>query len=259
MKNHFRSELELLQKYLELRRDEGDEVGMSRVLVDLVLITLSMQAKNLKEQYYSQLKKLYSSYTKKDSEKMDERGKKLFLFWQLAKAFILKESPRIKDKTQAQIIFEESLSENILDHRLTYHAIYGLSEILLDELKISGAIEVINEIKDLTLRLYTMGESQKSVARIIDSLIFQSKLALITRDIKQATELMDEAKTIATEKGLLHHVNKVKTEEKLLMIELERFKDISQANVSIFNLIEQTRMIEYIKEAQILMQTSHEM
>ena len=69
--------------------------------------------------------------------------KTITFFVKLAKAYIVKEHPRIKIKLTAQDLFEEILHDNIVIMEFTVMAMESLVELYLIELQISDNIELL--------------------------------------------------------------------------------------------------------------------
>ena len=77
-----------------------------------------------------------------------------------------------------------------------------LCDLLLLELKATRAEEVVEKVNELTQKLVTIAKEQASHPLVVETYMLQSKLALVDFEVNKARSLMNEAKSLADEKGL---------------------------------------------------------
>jgi len=114
----------------------------------------------------------------------------------------MKSSERLREKIRAQDILVQFLKEECFDHDLVVMATIILCELLLEELRLSGNQEVLDELKELMDKLLGIAKAQSSYWLLAEVYVFQSRLCLLELDLTKAENLMDQALILAEEKGL---------------------------------------------------------
>ena len=122
--------------------------------------------------------------------------------FQVAQALLMKSGTRLKEKLKAQDILVKILNEESIDHDLVVMSTIILCELLIDELRLSGDQEVLDEIKKLIYQLLEVAKNQSSFWLLAEVYVFQSRLNLLDLDLKKAENLLDQALILAEEKGL---------------------------------------------------------
>lgn len=225
-----------------------EEVGINRwtawILLDLVSITLDQGARDQAQHYLQRLQQIYEQ----------EESKQISQRYYLAKALTLKASPRIRDKGEAQALFQQLVEEEMvgLFHYWTELALVNLCELLLDELKAYGEPEVFQEARTVVNRLATAAEDQQAFSLVVNVLILQAKFALIDGDLTAAREFLEQAKVTAEEKDLGLLAEKVAAEQRLLEAQYDTWQRLIQDNAPFGIRLEQARMGDYLKKAQQL-------
>ena len=82
-----------------------------------------------------------------------------YLEWLLAVPWS-KKSRELRDIKRAEKILEEVIAEEVGDYMLTVTAMIHLCDLLISELKDTGAEELFGEIKELTNRLLEISKKQ---------------------------------------------------------------------------------------------------
>lgn len=220
------------QKCLSILIEFNEYHRTSYTLLHLILIFLEMNIDQNVSRYFQQLEDL--------SQKSGNRI--INLHYKLGKAIILKSSRRAKYKIESQLILEKIVEEEIVDLALTAYAILNLCELLLDEYKTYGEQEVWQEIEELSNRIHSFAMAQNSYPLIVNALLLKAKLVLITGKISNSNKIMEEAYTIANERGLSKIRQKVKIEQQTLETELEWYENA---------VIESSSMLKRIKHSEI--------
>ncbi|MHA1994689.1 MAG: tetratricopeptide repeat protein [Candidatus Hodarchaeales archaeon] len=122
--------------------------------------------------------------------------------FRVSEALLLKKSNRLKDKVKAQELLEKVANEHVQALEVTSDAIINLCDILLFEYKISADTTVLKELEDLSDRFLIIAEEQNSHSLLSEGYLLKSEIALLLDDIPLAKRLIDQAQTIAEEKGL---------------------------------------------------------
>ncbi|MFX0211474.1 MAG: tetratricopeptide repeat protein [Candidatus Hodarchaeota archaeon] len=167
----------------------------------------------------------------------------------LAEAMVLKQSNRFQDKGHAQDIFRQIVDEKNASQNYRILAVLNLSELLLVELKVFGEEEIYNEILQSLEYLSDLAKELNSNSLKIETLILQSKFALIEGSAEKANTLLETADNIAKEKELKQLDQKVNREQKVLNKELNKWIELAERNAPLIERIEHSQLKEYINEA----------
>ncbi|MFX0113370.1 MAG: tetratricopeptide repeat protein [Candidatus Hodarchaeota archaeon] len=228
------------EQSLALFKELGANYDIVRTLCDLVSVALDQGALSQAQHYLQRLQQV-SNHVK--NKKVSQQAR-------LAEALVLKASPRIRDKARAQEIFQQVTKEEIVVYWLTEFAMLHLCELLLDELKAYGNPKVFQEAKALVHRLYELAQTHYSFWLVVDALILQAKFALIEGNFAAASNFLDQGLLTAEEKGFQLLADKVSAERRHLNEQYETWLHIIQSNAPFQERLAHTRLIEYIKAAQ---------
>ncbi|MHA2364388.1 MAG: tetratricopeptide repeat protein [Candidatus Hodarchaeales archaeon] len=232
---------ENLKNALILFENLKDDVDLSQTIFDLILIALSKQDELRTKQLFARLEEIESR----------QENKTVSLRYKLTKALILKQEKRMRQKMKGEKLLTEIVEdEEIVDFSLTILAMQHLCELMLEELQLYGEKEVLEEAKNIITRLYEIGQEQHSYPLIINSLILQARFTLIEGDIHKAINLLDQADSLSDEKGLIKLKNTVSKEIINLENQLDQWKSLVKRNAPMYERINQSRLYDYIKEAQ---------
>ncbi|MHA2249413.1 MAG: tetratricopeptide repeat protein [Candidatus Kariarchaeaceae archaeon] len=160
------------------------------------------------------------------------------LLSRLAQSMILKSSKRTMHKIDAQRLLQTIISEDIIDHRLTLFAMINLCELLLEELKLYGEKEVMEEVQNLSEKISHIAHKQRAFSKLAESYVIQSKIALLNLDTIKAKELLAQAQFIADEKGFKQLAAKISFEFDELLDKLDQWNDYISKNTSFAERIE---------------------
>jgi tetratricopeptide (TPR) repeat protein len=143
--------------------------------------------------------------------------------FRIAQAILMKSSDRLKEKIGAQNILAGFLKEDCSDHDLVLRASIIQCELLLDELRLSGNQDVLNEVKGLMNHLLSIAKTQPSYWLLAEVYVFKSRLSLLDLDLKTAENLLDQALLLAEEKGLRKLAVKIFSEKTLFEKQLKQW------------------------------------
>jgi len=85
---------------------------------------------------------------------------------------------------------------------------------------------------------------------IIKALILKAKLALIEGQFGTVTEIFEQALDIANTNQLAQLRVVIETEKRVFENEIYKWKDLVDSNATMYERIEQTKILDYIKKAQ---------
>ena len=191
-KGKFDTAKRYFKQSLTLREEIGNKQDIAMTL--FYLISASLDSNNTKsaQRYLDRLRYIESS----------EKNSFIRQLRKIAEASLLKTSPRMKHRVEAQELLQKVLEEEIVDHSLTVIALIGLSELLLEELKISGDQEVFTLLQAMVSSLFDIAKHQDSHNLLVKTYWLQSQMALVDLDLEKARELLNKAQEIAEKKGL---------------------------------------------------------
>jgi tetratricopeptide (TPR) repeat protein len=226
----------------------GANMGLwvSYVLFYLILVAQDLQSLELAEDYQKQMQEL----------KETSKSKFVHLRIQFSEAIVLKMSKRIAEKFQSQQKFQAIIEDEIIDHNITVLSMLNLCELLILETKYSESAEkLLQEVTQLAEQLQKIGQSQESSSVIIMALLLHTKLALVQGDVETASQLLSNAKKIASEKKLVNLLKQVKTEQETVQAELDKWNELIQRKASIQERIEHAQIATWLVEAKKMQET----
>ncbi|MHA2249681.1 MAG: tetratricopeptide repeat protein [Candidatus Kariarchaeaceae archaeon] len=234
-----------LTKALSVFQDLNMVIYVAENLYNLILTSIKLKSDKQIANYLNRIQSLDDK----------SQNKRIHLITQLSKGVVLKNNPRSKFKAEAQQIFEDIHHED--GHvQISIDASLNLVEILLDELKLYGGEEVLDEITHLTENLRVRAQKNLLYPLIIDTLILQSKLAFVKQDVDLAYTLLQEARQIAEEQNLDIFHKKVLEEELKLEEELAIAKEILRSSPTLAERLDKSEIIRYIHDMQAMLRIS---
>ncbi len=231
--------LSILEQSLNTFDDLGRNLSMTGVLLDLVSVALDKHSFDLATQYFHRLEQINDQ----------EENKIIHQRYRLAKALILKHSSRIRDKAQAQEIFQQIVEEKVVKHQLTVIAMFNLCDSLLDELRAYGEIEVLLEAQTLAGKINILAQHQSSLSLNVNTLILQAKFAMVKGNLSTAEKFLDQAKKQAEKNNLGFLISKVSEERQHLEEEYSSWQKLIQDNAPFQERLKKAEIKDYIKEA----------
>ncbi|MFW9991635.1 MAG: tetratricopeptide repeat protein [Candidatus Odinarchaeota archaeon] len=229
--------LDYFQKSLVLFQETVKGPYIAENLFYLILTCTSLRNLDLAKDYLLQLQQVNDS---KNNRLVNQ-------FYRVAEAIVLKSSSRARSRGKAEELLEEVIEEKIIYHELTVHALLQLCDLLLLDLKISGDKEVLGEVKTLTNQLLKIATQQHSHRLLVETYLFQSKLALLELNIDRAKKLLSQAYLTAEEKGLKKLSIATICEQDMLLSQLNRWEQIIDQTPAIHEIIELTQLDNLIE------------
>ncbi|MFW9780469.1 MAG: tetratricopeptide repeat protein [Candidatus Heimdallarchaeota archaeon] len=160
----------------------------------------------------------------------------------LIQGLLLRDSLRIKDKARAQDLFKQVVLEKDMYHEFKVEALLNLCDLLIEELKISGSEEVLNEIEHFSSQLYDIAKVHSSYYLLAETYLLESKLALLNLDPKQSFEYLDRSERLAEEKGFLELRRKIVSERGRLVKIIDKWDRLIDETPSPKDIIELTQL-----------------
>ncbi len=219
-KGDYKKASEYVLRSIKLSEEENRKKAISTNLYNLILISLDNNMLDKAKEYFDELEKIKNELSIKS---IDQRYK-------IAEALILMTSTRFQNRAKAEGLLKEVINDETTSHEIVEKALLTLCDLLLDELKITGSIEVLDEIQVYVAKLESIARNQHSYLLLTQTYWLQSQLALISLDLNKAKKLLIQAQIIAEEKQLHRLVLKINNEYETLLNQAKqwaRLKDES--------------------------------
>ncbi|MHA2209632.1 MAG: tetratricopeptide repeat protein [Candidatus Thorarchaeota archaeon] len=168
--------------------------------------------------------------------------------YQIAKALVLKSSMLPKDILKAKEYLTDVVDGSFFDIEISVFALLHLTELLVNELRITGNPDVLSSLETRLTRLHDIASEQGSTLLSIETQLLQSRVALLNLEADRANQLLVEAQQIAEEKGLTEISKRISTEQKALATELSFLEELSGDGTSMAERAEKIRIHEHIGE-----------
>ncbi len=215
---------EYYEKSLKIYQELQDIGKIGYVLLYLIMLYLEMDYKKKTKKTFSHLEELHNQH-RNQFKVIDE-------YFRVAKALILKNSTRMRDKVKAEKIFKEFLINGSSDFQLTIITLLNWCELLLDELSINNDPDVLEEIQPIIDKLLHLEEQQYNYNLIAKTHLLQAKLALIQFKLKEAQQFLTQAQQIAQEKGLQLLAMKISAEHDEILNHLDIWENLNQISMA---------------------------
>ncbi|MFX0021417.1 MAG: tetratricopeptide repeat protein [Candidatus Hermodarchaeota archaeon] len=210
-----------LQRSIETAQKYNSPYGISGSLFFLILTDLD---KHSQKQAETNLAKLEEFADKSKSKVFDQ-------LHMIAKALVLKNSGRIRNRTEAELLLKQIAEDEISTPQLYLMSLVNLSELFLEELEMTNNPEVLYELNPLISRLSKIAEKENAYLWLAEIKLLQAKLALIQAEIRNAEQLLTQAQQIAEIHGLNLLAIKISSEHDNLLEQLNFWNNLEKENV----------------------------
>ncbi len=153
--------------------------------------------------------------------------------YKYTEALILKKSPRIQHRAKAENLFRSLIEDKDVVFDIKIEGLIQLCDLLIDELKITGEKEILEEIQPLINQLLNLTEKSHSYWYYAETYVLQAELALLTLDIKNARQLLTKAQNIAESYGFDPLVRKISSEHDDLLQKLDLWENLKESESSL--------------------------
>ncbi len=172
----------------------------------------------------------------------------------LLRALTIKASERLHQKFAAIPLFESLINEPVVNGRLTMIAMNQFCELLMQELEYTNNPDVLMEAHGLLERMIQVSKEQSLHVSYVQSLILQSKLEIIQRNLKRAQSLLELAKEFAEKHDMAVLLQEVDKQLSKIRILVREWKDNLDHNLEFAELLEQSEILDYLKNIQFTIQ-----
>jgi len=228
MKGDFDKALEYLQLCLSLSEKNNILYGISSSLFYIILTCLDKNSLEQAKLYLTQLEQFAVQYDSKIFNQVHP----------LAKALVLKNTNRLRNRTEAELLLKQIIEEIITPPQLYFLALVNLCELFLEELSITNNAEILDELNPYIIQISEIAEKQNAYLWITEIKLLQAKLALIQMNIKEAEHLLTQAQQIAEIHGLNLLAIKISNEHDILLEQLNVWTNLENKNAPMSKRIE---------------------
>jgi tetratricopeptide (TPR) repeat protein len=221
MKGNLDKASKYLQRSMETAKKFNSTYGVSGSLFYLILTNLD---KKFQERAEFHLEKLEQFADKSKSKVFDQ-------LYMIAKALVLKNSGRIRNRTEAELLLKQITEDDITTPQLFLLSLVNLSELFLEELEMTNNPEVMDELNPLISRILEVAEKQNAYLWLAEIKLLQAKLALIQFKIKDAEHLLTQAQQIAELHGLNLLAIRISNEHDNLLEQLNLWNNLERQNI----------------------------
>jgi tetratricopeptide (TPR) repeat protein len=232
---------ESFENYLEsyqLRERIGNDKNTSESLFYLVDLALKTNKPQEAQKYYEEIKAMND---KTDNRIIAQRER-------VAKALLLQNESRARDKINAQTILMDVVEEEVADHELTVFAMLRLFELLLYELRTSENEEVLKELNELSEKIIKMAEKCGSSPMLAEITMLQAKLSLIELKTDEAQRKIRQALEIAKEKDLKSLIEIISQEKEQLEKQISTWDELANRESSFKERMDLAKMDSKLTE-----------
>lgn len=220
MKGDFDKAIEYLQQSMALSEKFNSVYGMSSSLFYLILTNLDKNSLKQAQLYLARLEQYSNQYESKVFSQVHS----------IAKALVLKQSSRMRNRTEAELLLKQIIGEGISTPQLNLLALVNLCEIFLEELSFTNNTEVLDELNPLIAQISKIAEKKNAYLWLAEIKLLQAKLALIQMKIKEAEQLITQSQQIAELHGLNLLAIRISVEHDILLEQLSTWNNLEKKN-----------------------------
>ncbi len=148
--------------------------------------------------------------------------------YRVATALVLKSSMLPRKMVEAKEHLVEVIDGSFLHYEISALTLLILSELLVNELQMTGDQEVLESLNVRLTKLSEMANEQESTLLLVETLLLQSKVALLQLEADKANRLLNQAQSLASQKGLRNISKRVIDEHDVLLNELSIWEKLGE-------------------------------
>ncbi len=236
--NRFTQAEEWLELSLKNFKNIKNSKKISEVLYYLILT-------NIKSDNYKNANKNFDQLIKIENQIENIFVNQWFL---LSKALILGENKRYLNLGKIEEIYSKILNEKEIDVKITSMALYNLSELQLNYLLKTKDEELLLQLERNLMKLIAYADIQDSYILYIETYLLQAQVAIISKDLQKAYDLLNQARSLAQIKELQRLADEVSNLYDIINAKIELWEKLYRNNASLIDLLELTPYEEGLKE-----------
>ncbi len=168
-------------------------------------------------------------------------------FYRLAEAMILKRKPQEIDHSKAKQILKQIVDEEPPFAALLYPALLELCDLYLKDLYETHDLKVLDKIQVIISKLRNIAKNQQSFWFLVEVLLLEAKLKLITFEFKEAHILLNQALNVAEKYSFTRLVKRITNEQDDLSKNFIRWEKMKISGANISDRMDLARIDEQIK------------
>jgi tetratricopeptide (TPR) repeat protein len=233
-----------LQKWKEVPQTMLTQNYLAMHYLDLIDLHLLEQNLDQAHEIFNEFK-MWNQTLEESPDAIRIRNNLLY-----CEALILKFSPRMVNKSQAQIKFKQLLEEDVIHGAIRkIEIIKHLCDLYIYELKSEPSEEVFNEAKLLIKHLIELASEHGLFLKLIEAYIILSKFELIESNFQKAINTLEKAKNIATEQNLTHLYQTIENEIEALNDKVQEWNSLIERNAELTERIKASKLEDYVRQA----------
>ncbi|MFX0043408.1 MAG: TIR domain-containing protein [Candidatus Hodarchaeota archaeon] len=174
-----------------------------------------------------------------------QENKAMMTQYHLAHALILKSSPRMRDRTEAETILKKIVELENWDDALIH-----LCDLYFEEFQQSNHMEILDDIQPLIDQLQRNAKQENSYSLLANVKLLQAKVALLQINMVEARKLLTEAQDIAYEHDLQRLAGEISREHDRLLEELKLWDSIKKTRASVTERLKLASVDDVIERMQ---------
>ncbi|MFX1280477.1 MAG: tetratricopeptide repeat protein [Promethearchaeota archaeon] len=165
--------------------------------------------------------------------------------YSLSRGLVLIQTGRVRDRAEGETIFRQIINDGVSHVRvqaLYTHALFYLTFIYVEELKMSKDMKILDDINPLISTMNTMADQLGSIMLQIEGKLFQARVSLIQMKLNEAKILLAGAQHLAESTNNHYLARLISNEHDLLLElqdnqeELENIKNIRAESIKLASL-----------------------
>jgi tetratricopeptide (TPR) repeat protein len=236
-KGEFNRAIDYLEQSLLASEKIGSTFSKLGILDSLFHTAIDMNNLELANQYLERLKET----------KEIEKSKVADVVYRIDEAVLLKTSPRLLNRGRAETILKEVIEEENVIYEMTVVALLNLCDLLLNELKNTGHLEILNEIQIYIKKMLDIADYNHSFSLLAETYLLQARLALITLDLKESRRFLTQAQDIAETNDLHRLAMKISNEHDELLKNQNLWENLRKIKAPLKERMEKARLSEQME------------
>ena len=216
---------EYYKRSLLIAEEQEHPMSIGNVLGSLVMLSIYLDDNLEEAKKYNEQLRVFSEKYKTD--------KYLIHRYLLGKALIiLRSGARSQERAEAELILKKIIEDRIY-HPIPYiYAIIYLCEFLIEELKMTNDIRILDELNPLVNRLLNITEITHSPLWQVIAKLIQSKLGLIQMEFSRAKLFLSQGQQIAEEHDLQMFAQVISNDHDQLLEQEDMWEHLKKTKAS---------------------------
>ncbi|MBY9006673.1 MAG: tetratricopeptide repeat protein [Candidatus Lokiarchaeota archaeon] len=207
-------------------------ISLAKAYHYLIVLSINNNDKENIEDYLTELFNLSEN---------NKGVKQIKQIYSLDKAILLISNNRLMDIMSAGKILKEIIGEKVIAHEIIIEAMLNLCEVLLYELKITGNVDILNELTEILDKLLNIAQTQYLHVLLSETYLMKARISLLHFDINNTRSFLTKAEKIANQHDLKLLANKISHEHDLILNNLENWENKEKLDMSLTESLKNTR------------------